>query len=216
MEILTNFEKRLKDYETFENAILIHIEYNYFPFVFQSLYNQLDYEKLESHKFTNHAFKNLLKKNNFLDLINEIYRTRLSKKGSEIILKRLEDTNFNFDVYENALKAFENCNTKEYKNGTTINASALSLGTKILHFYNPEENPILDSFVRTNLDVGDMTYNLCVQFQKAANDFVKKHADYFEKFYESESIKIELEKRHMTHYFPKMEIVDMALYESMN
>jgi len=91
MEILTNFEKRLKDYETFEKAILIHIEKNYFPFVFQ-----------------------------------------------------------------------------------------------------------------------------CVQFQKAANDFVKKHADYFEKFYESESIKIELEKRHMTHYFPKMEIVDMALYESIN
>ncbi|MBU4372951.1 MAG: hypothetical protein KJ714_00625 [Euryarchaeota archaeon] len=126
----------------------------------------------------------------------------------------MDDPDLNFDDYETALKAFENCNPKKNKNGKLIYASALSMGTKVLHFYDPEENPIFDSIVRKkeNLNINEITYDICMYFQQAANDFVRKHNDYFENFYKSECIKDELKKRHMTNDFPKMWIMDMALY----
>ncbi len=214
-EIAKNIETCLKNYETFENRIIYSIEHNYWPLVYQGLYKQLGYEKLASRKFTSPEFKIFLKNNNFLGFVNEIYRTRLSNDGLKIIFELLGDPNLNFDDYESALKAFEKCNPKKDKNGEIHDTNAWSFGTKVLHFYNPEENPILDSLVRTNLHIVDMTYDICIYFQKATNDFVREHNDYFENFYKSERIKYELKKRHMTTDFPKMEIMDMALYEQI-
>ena len=213
-EIFQRIENRLNNYETFEKWIICHIQTNYFSFVYQSLYSQLGYEKFEFNRFNNIKFKNLLISNNFIDLINDIYRTRLSAKGVNHIFSKLKSPNYDFDNYKTALSAFKECNPKKNKNGIFINANAWSFGTKILHFYNPEENPILDSFVRNNLKLGEMTYDLCIEFKKAINDFVDDHNDYFEDFYMSENIKNELRNRYMTNKFPKMEIMDMALYES--
>ena len=62
-----------------------------------------------------------------------------------------------------------------------------------MHFYYPEENPILDSVVRDKLDLGDKSYELCIKFHITANDFVKKYEDYFEKFTESKTIRHKFE-----------------------
>ena len=212
-DVFEKLEKRLKDYKTFEDYIVKHIGKNYFPLVHQSLYMQLGYENLKHNKFENSDFKKLIKQCNFLELVNEIYRTRVSEEGIGIITNRMNKDNFNFDDYGSALKAFEKCNPRNYKNKDPICANACSLGTKLLHFYSPNENPILDSVVRNNLGLGDMSYKLCIEFHKAANDFTKKHEDYFEKIIESKTIEYELEKRHMSNKFPKMEIIDMALYQ---
>lgn len=212
-EIFQKIENRLNNYETFEKLIIRHIQTNYFPFVYQSLYSQLGYEKFELNRFNNTNFNNFIISNNFIDLINEIYRTRLSAKGVNYIFSTLKNQNFDFGNYRIALSAFEKCNPTKNKNGILINANAWSFGTKILHFYNPEKYPILDSVVRDNLKLGEMTYNLCIEFKKAANDFVDTHSNYFEEFYMSENIKIELRNRYMTNKFPKMEIMDMALYD---
>lgn len=214
-EIAKNIENCLKNYETFENNIIYSITHNYFPFVYQSVYKQLGYEKLASRKFTSPEFKIFLKNNNFLDFVNGIFITRLSNNGLNEIRERLYDPDLNFDDYKSALKKFEKCNPKKDKKGEFHNASAWSLGTKVLHFYNPEENPILDSRVREYLDIDDMTYDICVHFREATNGFVEKHKDYFENFYKSERIKDELKKRRMTNDFPKMWIMDMALYEQL-
>ncbi len=82
-----------------------------------------------------------------------------------------------------------------------------------MHFYSPNENPILDSVVRNNLGLGDMSYKICMEFHEAANDFTNKHEDYFEKIIESKTIECELEKRNISNKFPKMAILDMALYQ---
>ena len=66
--IIKSLEDRFQTYELFEKMILIHVQENYFSFVYQSLYNQLGYERLENNKFTSSKFKKLLTKNNFLDL----------------------------------------------------------------------------------------------------------------------------------------------------
>lgn len=212
-QILECFEKRLTDYSKFEEMIIQHIQDNYFALVYQSLYNQLGYEKRVDNKFTTSEFKNLLLNNNFVSLINDIYRTRMSWAGIEEINKRLQNVKA-FDDYGSALSIFKECNPTIYNNGTIVSKSAFSLGTKILHFYNPRENPILDSVVRYNLNIKDeMTLELCLEFKEAANKFEEKH-DYFTKFYESKIISQELGKRQMISNFPIMEIFDMALYES--
>lgn len=63
--------------------------------------------------------------------------------------------------------------------------NAFSLGTKLLHFYNPEENPILDSIARNNLKIDDMSCEVCLCFKEAANEFIKSHQDYFKSFHSS-------------------------------
>ncbi len=211
-DIIERLEARFSTYEKFEKCILKHIYKKYFPFVYQSLYNQLGYDKLKNNKFTTSEFKTLLSENNFLNLVNEIYRTRLSKNASKEIRTRLREVD-NFDDYESVLHIFKRCNQIEYKNGRVILKNAFSFGTKLLHFYNPEENPILDSVVRENLRIGEMNRELCLEFRRATKYFVEKHRDYFDMFCESKNIAQELEKRHMTNKFPKMEIIDMALYE---
>jgi|GEM_PF-1713637 len=212
-EILECFEKRLSDYSKFEEMIIQHLQDNYFALVYQSLYNQLGYEKRANNKFSTGEFKNLLLNNNFVSLINDIYRTRMSWTGIDEINKRLQNVK-DFDEYESALSIFKECNATSYDNGSTVLKSAFSLGTKILHFYNPQKNPIVDSVVRANLNIKDeMTLELCLEFREAANMFVAKHHDYFTKFYKSERIGLELEKRQMISNFSIMEIFDMALYE---
>ena len=123
----------------------------------------------------------------------------------------------NLDDYESVLNIFEGCNPTTYKNGTVVNKNAFSFGTKILHFYNPQKNPILDSVVRTNLKIiEEMNKQLCLEFRDAAKCFTEKHKDYFDMFYSSKIISQELSKRYMTNNFSTMEIFDMALYEPEN
>lgn len=208
--ILQKLEKRLPNYEMFEEKIRANICSSYFPLLYQSLYSQLEYERLSSRKFTTSQFKTLLIENKFLELINDIYRTRLSEEGLKEISNRLLEVD-NYEDYYCALQKFEGCNPAMYK-GKIIKKSAFSLGTKLLHYYNPEENPILDTYVRDNLKLDEMDLELCLVFKKAANSFVEKHSDYFSSFYASPLISHELKKRHMTIRFPKMQIIDMALY----
>lgn len=193
-QILECFEKRLTDYSKFEEMIIQHIQDNYFALVYQSLYNQFGYEKRVDNKFTTSEFKNLLLNNNFVSLINDIYRTRMSWNGIEEINKRLQTVK-DFDEYESALSIFKECNATSYNNGTIVSKSAFSLGTKILHFYNPHKNPILDSVVRYNLNIkGEMTLELCLEFKKAANNFVTNYSKYFDIFMNPRELVKSLEK----------------------
>lgn len=137
----------------------------------------------------------------------------MSWEGLNEISRQLQHVE-DFDDYASSLDIFETCDPATYKNGNEIKKNAFSLGTKVLHFYNPNENPILDSFVRTNLKIkGEMNKKLCLEFREAAREFAKKHENYFTHFTKSDNIRRELVKRHMTNEFPTMEILDMALYE---
>jgi len=210
--ILQNLQKRLPNYEKFEETVLANIQSSYFPLIYQSLYNQLGYIRCPDGKFTTDQFKKLLTDNNFLGLVNDIYRTRLSEQGLNEISNRLHEVD-NFEDYECVLRKFEYCNPTTYK-GNEVIKSAFSFGTKLIHFYNPEQNPILDSAVRDKLNLGGMNLELCLEFKKAINSFAEKRGDYFKELYASQRILQELKKRHMTNQFPKMQIIDMALYES--
>ncbi len=212
IEILKLLETRLPDCSKFEEMVTKHIQENYFALVYQGMYNQLGYKE-RNNKFNTDEFKKLLSNNNFLDFINEVYRTRLSREGVKEVSVRLQQVK-SFDDYESALNTFKTCDPVTYKNGNRIKKNAFSMGTKILHFYNPNANPILDSFVRKNLRIkGEMNKNLCVEFREAAREFAIEHKEYFIHFHESDKIQQELSKRHMTDNFPIMEILDMALYE---
>ena len=92
-DVLEKLEMCLNDYKTFEDYIIKCIEKNYYPLVYQSLYVQLGYENLKHNKFENSVFKKLVKQCNFLDLVNEIYRTRLSKEGIRKITDRINEDN---------------------------------------------------------------------------------------------------------------------------
>lgn len=168
------------------------------------------YERLLDGKFTTDQYKKLLVDNNFLGLINDIYRTRLSEEGLKEISKRLLVIN-DFDDYQYVLPQFKGCDKARYK-GNEIQKNAFSFGTKLMHFYNPEENPILDSVVRDNLNLGEINLELCFEFKKAISSFVKDHSDYFSDLKASQRVLQELDKRHMTNKFSKMQIIDMALY----
>jgi len=134
--ILQKLEKRLPSYEKFEEVVIRNICSSYFPLIYQSLYNQLGYEGFSDRKFTTNQFKKLLVDSNFLGLVNDIYRTRLSEEGLKEILNRLLKVN-NFDDYQCVLQMFKGCDTARYK-GNDIKKSAFSFGTKLMHFHNPE------------------------------------------------------------------------------
>ena len=59
-DVFEKLEKRLNDYKTFEDYIVMHIGNNYFPLIHQSLYMQLYYENLKHNKFENSDFKLLI------------------------------------------------------------------------------------------------------------------------------------------------------------
>lgn len=99
----------------------------------------------------------------------------MSREGIKETSRRLHQVK-DFDDYEGSLEILKACDTVTYKNGNEIRKDAFSLGTKILHFYNPDENPILDSVVRTNLKIkGEMDKKLCLEFREAAREFAKKN-----------------------------------------
>ena len=200
----------MPNYEKFEELILNNICNSYFPLLYQSIYSQLGYKGFSNGKFTTNQFKKLLLENKFLGLVNDVYRTKLSEPVLDRISNMLLEVD-SFEDYEYILQKFERCNPVMWK-GKKIEKSAFSLGTKLLHFYNPEKNPILDSIVRDNLNLGEMGLELCLEFKKATNFYAEDHGDYFGRFKDSERVLQELEKRHMTNKFPKMQIIDMALY----
>jgi hypothetical protein len=214
-DIVRNIEKRLSSYDNFEDRIVDHLTDNYFAFVYQSFYNKMGYKKKEK-LFSTNDYKHFIHINNFLDLVNEIYRTRLSRIGLKIISERLQKVE-DFEVYKNAINIFEHCNPVTDKHGNTKIKNAFSFGTKILHFYDPEKNPILDSNVRNNIGIKEeMSKELCIEFREAAISFTDNYKDdYFEKFNTSVKLKQKLNERFMITNFSTMEILDMALYEKL-
>lgn len=202
--ILKNIESRVPDFETFENRIITHVGSDYFPLIYQCLYERI--MPSNSDRFSTEDFKKLLRDNNYLYLLNDIYRTRLSKEAFDIILCYL-DTVENFNDYEKVLEKFMSCDPKGDRR-----VNAFSLGTKVLHTYNPEENPILDSVVRESLEIYDeMDIKLCLNFKKAMNDFVNDHKEYFS-INNSDKIRNQFKKCMLKINFPKMKLLDMALY----
>lgn len=203
--ILMKIEKRIPNFDTFENNIINHVRNNYFPLIYQCLYERI--MPPNASQFATEGYKRLLR-NNFLKLLNDIYRTRLSNKAFQIILNKL-DTIKDFDDYEAVLMQFEACNQR--RDGRCVNA--LSLGTKVLHTYNPEKNPMLDSVVKEYLGIKHkMDIGLCLRFKKAINNFEHNHKEFFS-LKNCDNIKIEFKKYGLKTKFPKMKILDMALYQ---
>lgn len=206
-KILEKIELMIPNPETFMKNVKKHIQHEYFPLIYQCLYERI--MPKGCHKFSTEKFKKLLK-NDYLRLINDIYRTRLSNKAFPDILKRLQSVQ-SFDRYEDVLKIFENCNPRNHKR-----INAFSFGTKVLHTYNPEENPMLDSVVRKNLRINnEMSIDLCLYFKKAISEFSDRHKDYFS----NENIKVlkeEFAAFNLKPNFPKMKMLDMALYQTDN
>ena len=205
-EILKKIRSLIPDFKTFEDRIIAHAQNDHFPLIYQCLYERI--MPPNQSQFSTANFKKLLH-NNYLWLLNDIYRTRISKKAFDIILERLDKVK-DFNEYEVVLKQFKGCNPRENKN-----ANAFSLGTKVLHTYNPEENPILDSKVRKELKIyyRDFNIELCLDFKKAMNHFANEHKEDF--LCENiNRIKDEFKKFHLKPKFPKMKILDMALYHN--
>lgn len=206
-KILEKIERLIPNFKTFEKRIIDHVKNknnNYFPLIYQCLYERI--MPMGYSKFSTDDFKKLLN-NNYLRLLNDIYRTRISEKAFDIILKRLDKVN-NFDDYKVVLEQFQGCNRRGNKN-----TNAFSLGTKVLHTYNPEENPIMDSVIRKNLNIKPrLNIDLCMNFKKAMNCFAKKHEKYFSLLENNNHIKLEFKEFHLKPKFPKMKILDMALY----
>jgi len=209
--IFKKIDKKIGDFEKYEDRIIAHVQSGYFPLIYQCLYERIIPAKCS--KFSTENFKILLD-NNYLRLLNDIYRTRLSKNGLDIVSNRLQEVN-NFDDYKSVLHLFEECNPIKYKNGHKDPKNAFSLGTKVLHTYNPEENPILDSVVRKNLRIGDMNQELCLEFKKAMNRFANGHEEYFSRVNHN-SIKDALREFHLKPNFPKMKLLDMAILYKPN
>lgn len=203
-DIENRLKEKIHDYNTLEENIIKHIKNNYFPLIYQCLYERI--MPSNSTQFTSEEYKKLLKENNYLKLIDDIYRTRVPKEQDfKKIIESLQEREVNFNNnYGETLKLFTTENE--------LSKNALSFGTKVLHTYNPEENPILDSTIRGALNIkSGMNIDLCVDFKTAMNNFVEKYKDYFDKLKISDSIKNEFNKFKLKPAFPKMKLLDMAL-----
>ncbi|MFX1298323.1 MAG: hypothetical protein ACFFD2_26145, partial [Promethearchaeota archaeon] len=167
-----------------------------FPLIYQYIYKQIikpgDIKKPLNKKY--------------LKLLNDVYRTRLSNKSFEIILNGLQAIE-DFKEYKAVIKKFEKCNpTKKGKK------NAFSFGTKVLHTFNPEKNPIFDSVIKDNINLSyDIDVELCIDFRNAMNDFANDHEKYF-LLNNSKRICEEFKKNNLSLNLPKMKILDMALY----
>jgi len=202
--IFEEIKNLIPSFETFENRIIAHVQNDYFPLIYQCLYEWIT--PPNQSQFSTENFKKLLN-NNYLRLLNDIYRTRISEKAFDIILEGLDKVK-DFNDYEVVLKQFKGCNPRGSKN-----VNAFSLGTKVLHTYNPKENPIMDSVIRENLKIkSQLDIDLCLNFKKAMNRFANEYKGYFSSFRKSNRIKDEFKKFHLKLKFPKMKILDMALY----
>ena len=203
-EILKKIRSLIPDFKTFEDRIIAHAQNDHFPLIYQCLYERI--MPPNQSQFSTANFKKLLH-NNYLWLLNDIYRTRISEKTFDNILEGLDKVK-DFNGYEVVLKQFKGCNPRENKD-----ANAFSLGTKVLHTYNPEENPILDSKVRKELKIyyRDFNIDLCLDFKEAMNRFANEYKGYFSSFRKSNRIKDGFKKFHLKPKFPKMKILDMAI-----
>lgn len=172
-------------------SILASLENNYFLIAYQSFYNQIGYENKGKFSATD-DFKDFVFANHFVDFIGRIYNTHISTEGIRIINGRLKKVK-NLEDYDIAISIFEKCNPTNDNRGNPIRANQFCLGTRLLHFYDPEQNPILDNIVKDNLGIkgenGDLlSKTLCIEFREAAKCFVQTHPDYFYNFYESDDI----------------------------
>ncbi len=205
--ILGKIKGLLPDRKKFEERIVEYIKSEYFPLIYQCLYERI--MPPNSKRFSTEDYKRLLRENNYLKLLNDIYRTRLSGRAFDIILDRLDEKVEDFNNYKAVLEQFKKCNPREDK---IVNA--FSLGTKVLHTYNPEENPILDSVVRNNLGINyQMDIDLCLDFKNAMNNFANSHKEYFS-LDNSSTVKTEFKRFKLKIEFPKMKLLDMAILGS--
>jgi len=202
--ILEKINILIPDYRVFEIKLANHIRENHFPILYQHLYPYLTFS--EKRKLRTDDFKMLLHRN-CLRLLNDIYKTRLSEDAFDEILKRLDRID-DFTNYRIVLNAFENCNPRK-----TGDVNALSLGTKVLHTYAPNSNPILDIRIRQRVLMNaSIDINMCCVFKEAMNSFADAHESYFA--IEKSSVIVEVLRHHrLTPYFPRMKILDMVLLE---
>ncbi len=202
--ILNKIKKIIPDNKTFEARIIRHVDNTHFPLIYKCLYKRFMLHGRT--KFTTVKFKRLLK-HNYLYVLNDIYRTRLSEGAFNIIIRRIDD--IDFENYRESLGIFIKCNPRKNRK---IPTDALSLGTKALHTFNPEVNPILDSRIRKNLGIKEnLDIELCVAFKNAMNQFVNGNSDFFSLFKESPKIKKKFLEYNIEIEFPKMKILDMAI-----
>ncbi|MBF0121267.1 MAG: hypothetical protein HQK79_20730, partial [Desulfobacterales bacterium] len=187
---------------------------NYFQFIYQYLQKNInlivdrDIEK----------WKRLFSENNLLSLLNDIYRNRLSKKGminlqSEIL------KHDNWDDYSDTLKLFIAINpvkVKKENNSQTIMKNALSLGTKVLHTYNPYENPIIDDVILNNLvlkkEFAKHGIEFCNDLKEGFNNFAKNKSSYFKL---PEELQIYLKNINIETDIPTMKMLDIALFQKI-
>ena len=152
-------------------------------------------------------FKDMVENRNLLRLIDNLYRTRLANDTFKRLEIKIIDA-INWDDYESTMCIFKKCNSGK---------NAFSFGTKVLHLYNPYDNPILDSVVRKSLGIlhGRFNINLCVAFRKAMIKFANENKQFFilENY---PKICTELKKQGLSTEFPRMKILDMVLYQRPN
>ena len=204
-EILKKIEKIIPNSATFNKRIIEHIKTEHFPLIYQSLYEHIN------HHQESEEFKTLLLKQHYLEIINDVYRTRLSKKGVELIKQKLEEVS-DFKKYNEVIEKFAKCNFSNKKKKKP-DKDAFSLGTKVLHTFNPDENPILDSVIRKQLKLGNIIDSkLYRNFREAMNNFVVNNPDCFSKN-NLKKLNNEFKKYNLKPDFPKMKLLDMALYE---
>jgi hypothetical protein len=202
-EIFKKIKKEIGSFEKFEGNIKKHTKKEHFPLIYQCLYEHLRYP------LSTEEFKRLLLKDHYLEIINDVYRTRVSNKSLRIISKRLEKA-IDFNEYKVALDKFSRNSKFDDKK---LDKNAYSLGTKVLHTFNPEENPILDKVVRDSLKLGNkIDLELCINFKDAMNTFAEEHKDFFTSN-RLKNVHGVFEEYDLNPGFPKMKLLDMAIYK---
>ena len=183
---------------------------NYFQFIYQ--YVQSDISRILTEEKNVENWKSLFYKNNLLELLNDIYRTRLSKKGIIALRDKLLIHN-DWDNYYETLSLFLKINPS-IRSGMTIMKNALSLGTKVLHTYDPNKNPIMDDIILTNLDFKKEStiygIDFCVYMKDAFNMFYDEHHEYFDFPSDLQSY---LRDINIVVNIPIMKILDITLYK---
>jgi len=211
----------LKNKQIFEQNVCDYFNTNYFQYLYQSLYYSLyisltnysncpagylnKLNRLFSKKI---KFNDLFTNNNFIMLLNDIYSTRLSSVGIDNLKNKLKNYT-NWSDYEGTLQLFQKCNPTK-----NSNKDAISLGTKVLHVYDPMNNPIVDGVILKTLDLKKLYDNnaliFCVNFQSCVIKFSDNKSDYFEL---SKETKTYLKKISINHMIPRMKLLDISLLD---
>lgn len=215
--IKMRLEKILFSKETFCIRVKEYFKDNYFQFLYQNYQRNITYIlSNKKHKDIN-QWKKLFSDNHLLELLNDIYRTRLSKKGIDELKGKIIQHN-DWNDYDATLKLFEGIIQVEKADDrgspVEMRKNAFSLGTKVLHTFDPDHNPIIDNVILTTLDLkGQMGKDgipFCLQLRNAFNTFAHENQDYFNLSSELEcylqSINIDID-------IPTMKMLDIALYK---